>query len=46
MSPQLSALLKTRGKTGLEYEDLIGGGMSDGKFNCVMYLRSLTNGRV
>ena len=45
-NPHLTALLNERKKKTADFEELIGGGISDGKFNCVLYLRSLTNGRV
>ena len=45
-NPKLNDLLRQRKKSVVEYEDLVGGGISNGRFNCVMYVRGLTNGRV
>ena len=45
-NPRMNDILRQRNKSVVEYEDLVGGGVSDGRFNCVMYVRNLTNGRV
>ena len=39
-------LLGSRGKRELEFDSLIGGGIANNNFNCVMYIKNLTNGRI
>lgn len=39
-------MLKEKNKKELEFDSLIGGGISNGSFDCVMYLKNLTNGRL
>lgn len=39
-------ILKAKNKKELEFDSLIGGGMSNNHFECVMYLKNLTNGRL
>jgi hypothetical protein len=39
-------LLRNKQKREAEFDTLIGGGISNDRFECIMYLKSLTNGRV
>jgi hypothetical protein len=43
---RIAALLKEKNKKELEFDTLIGGGMTNNHFDCVMYLKNLTNGRL
>jgi len=39
-------ILKEKHKREPEFDNLIGGGISNNRFECTMYLKSLTNGRI
>lgn len=39
-------ILKNKNKKELEFDNLIGGGISNNHFACVMYIKNLTNGRI
>lgn len=39
-------VLRNKNKSTLEFDNLVGGGMINNNFKCVMYIKNLTNGRV
>ena len=43
---RILSLLREKKRKELEFDSLIGGGMSNNQFDCVMYLKNLTNGRL
>jgi hypothetical protein len=45
-NPKINSLLKSRGKGDLEYDHLVGGGIANNEFKCVLYINNLTNGRL
>lgn len=44
--PKIGQLLREKKKGELSYDNLIGGGIANDYFNCVLYINNLTNGRL
>ena len=38
--------MKAKNKNEVEFDKLVGGGMVNNEFRCVMYVNNLTNGRI
>lgn len=39
-------VLRNKNKSTVQFDELVGGGMVNNNFKCVMYIKNLTNGRV
>ena len=43
---QVSELLNRKRQFGLEFDEVVGGGIANNNFKCVIYINNLTNGRL
>ena len=42
----VNQVLRNKNKSTVEFDELVGGGIVNNNFKCVMYIKNLTNGRV